>query len=88
MTPTIHRTDAEIFAEARNALDRRPIVPQGVHVHVHGGTVTLTGSVRGPFERADAEAAVRGIEGIRSLRNDIVVSQIASTAGFEPPEQR
>jgi osmotically-inducible protein OsmY len=87
MTPTTRRTDAEIFAEARSALDRRPGVPQGVHVHVDGGDVTLTGSVRWPFERADAEAAVRSIEGLRTLRNDIVVSQTASPAGYEPPEE-
>jgi osmotically-inducible protein OsmY len=86
MTPTTRRTDAEIFAEARSALDRRPSVPQGVHVHVDSGDVTLTGSVRWPFERADAEAAVRTIEGIRTLRNDIVVSQTLNPAGYEPPE--
>lgn len=85
-TTTTRRTDAEIFADARNALDRRPSVPQGVRVHVDGGTVTLTGSVRWPFERADAEEAVRGVEGIRTLQNDIIVSQGASTAGFEAPD--
>lgn len=87
MTPTTRRTDAEIFAEARSALDRRSTVPQGVHVHVDSGAVTLTGSVRWPFERADAEAAVRGVEGIRTLQNDIVVSQMPSAAGYEPPEE-
>jgi osmotically-inducible protein OsmY len=87
MTPTTRRTDAEIFAEARSALDRRLSVPQGVHVHVHGGVATLTGSVRLAFERSDAEAAVRGIEGIRTLKNEIVVTQTISTEGFEPPEE-
>ena len=87
MTPTTRRTDAEIFAAARSALDRRPGVPQGVHVHVDDGSVTLTGSVRWPYERADAETAVRSVEGIRTLRNDIVVSQMPSPEGFEPPEE-
>jgi osmotically-inducible protein OsmY len=74
MQPRI-RSDAEIFADARRALDQRPTVPQGVHVHVDRGAVTLTGSVRQPFERADAEDAVRAVEGIRSLVNDIIVTQ-------------
>lgn len=46
------RSDAEIFVDARKALDQRPTVPQGVHVHVDRGAVKLTGSVRQPFERA------------------------------------
>jgi hypothetical protein len=46
------------------------------------------GSVRQPFERADAQEAVRAVEGIRSLVNDIIVTQAPSPAGFEAPEDR
>jgi osmotically-inducible protein OsmY len=80
------RSDAEIFGDARRALDQRPTVPQGVHVHVDRGSVTLTGTVRQSFERADAEEAVRAVEGIRSLVNDIVVTQAPNPAGFDAPE--
>jgi osmotically-inducible protein OsmY len=73
---TTHRSDAEIFAAARRALDQRPTVPPGVHVHVDRGAVTLTGTVRHPFERADAEDAVRRVKGIRHLVNDILVTQV------------
>ena len=72
---TTNRSDAEIFADARKALDQRPTVPPGVHIHVDRGTVTLTGSVRQPFERADADQAVRTVEGVRSLVNDIIVTE-------------
>lgn len=85
-TRTTHRSDAEIFADARKALDQRPTVPQGVHVHVDRGTVTLTGSVRQPFERADAEEAVRQVEGIRSLVNDVIVTEPPNPQGFEAPD--
>jgi osmotically-inducible protein OsmY len=85
-TKRTQRSDAEIFAAVRKALDQRPTVPQGVHVHVDRGTVKLTGSVRQPFERADAEEAVRAVEGIRSLVNDIVVTQAPNPAGFDAPE--
>jgi osmotically-inducible protein OsmY len=86
-TRTTHRSDAEIFADARRALDQRPTVPQGVHIHVDRGAVTLTGSVRQAFERADAEEAVRRVEGIRSLVNDIIVTQPPNPQGFEAPDE-
>jgi osmotically-inducible protein OsmY len=53
---------------------------------VDRGSVKLTGSVRQPFERTDAEEAVRAVEGIRSLVNDIIVTQAPSPAGFDAPE--
>jgi osmotically-inducible protein OsmY len=84
---TTHRSDAEIFAAARRALDQRPTVPPGVHVHVDRGAVTLTGTVRHPFERADAEDAVRRVKGIRHLVNDILVTQVPSPEGFEAPDE-
>jgi osmotically-inducible protein OsmY len=87
-TRPARRTDAEIFVEARHALDSRPTVPEGVHVHVDQGTVTLTGSVQRPSERADAEQAVRPIEGVQRIVNDIVVAQIPHAIGFEPPDDR
>ena len=86
-TRTPHRSDAEIFADARKALDRSPTVPQGVHVHVDSGAVRLTGSVRLPFERADAEEVVGRVEGIRSLVNDITITQAPSPEGFEAPDE-
>jgi len=69
MTPSgttpIHRTDPDIFIDARGALDRLPTAPAGGRVHVLRGTVTLTGGVHWPFERTEAEDAVRHIEGVR-----------------------
>ena len=85
-TTRTQRADAEIFADARKALDQRPTVPQVVHLHVDRGSVKLTGSVRQPFERADAEEAVGAVEGIRSLVNDIVVTQAPNPTGFDAPE--
>ena len=83
---TVSRSDAEIFADARHALDRRPAIPQGVHVHVARGVVTLTGSVRLPAERLEAQEAVRAVEGIRSLVNDITVTQSPDAAGLGSPD--
>ena len=84
---TTQRSDAEIFGDVRKALDQRPTVPQGVHAHVVRGVVTLTGSVRHPFERAHAEEAARRVEGIRSLVNDIIVTQVPNPQGVEAPDK-
>jgi osmotically-inducible protein OsmY len=80
-----HRTDSEIFVDARRALDRNPRVPASVHVHIEHGIATLSGTVQLAAERADAEDTVRPVEGIQRLVNDIVVSQIPDAEGFGPP---
>jgi osmotically-inducible protein OsmY len=83
-----YRPDAEIFVDAKKALEDRPSVPTEVHVHVESGNVTLTGGVRWPFERAEAEEAVRQVKGIRGLVNRITVAEVANAQGFEPPDDR
>jgi osmotically-inducible protein OsmY len=79
--------DPDLFAAARRALDRCPDVPPGVHVHVAGGTVTLTGSVPRPEERVNAEHAVRAVIGSAALLNHITVDAAPDIAGLEPPER-
>lgn len=80
------RSDAEVFADARLALDRDPNVPATVRIHVTRGVATLTGSVRRLAESVAAENAVRPIPGITRLVNDIAVGEIPNPAGFEPPD--
>jgi osmotically-inducible protein OsmY len=81
------RSDADLFTDARKALDERPSVPQEVRVHVDHGTVTLTGSVRWPQERSEAEDVVRHVDGVLRVVNDIIVAHIANPEGFEAPEE-
>jgi osmotically-inducible protein OsmY len=85
MTAT-HRLDPDIFAAARKALDDDPRIPQDVRVHVDHGTVTLTGTVLWPREKAEAEAVVRQIEGALGVVNHISVAQLVRPEGFEAPE--
>jgi|RhiMethySRZTD1v2_1073278.scaffolds.fasta_scaffold745767_2 osmotically-inducible protein OsmY len=82
----IHRSDAEIFAAARRALDRNPRVPAAVRVHVNDGTVMLTGSVRAMWERDAADQTVRGVDGAHGVENDIYVINI-SDAELETPDE-
>jgi osmotically-inducible protein OsmY len=81
------RSDPHIFLAARKALDDHPSVPQ-VRVHVDRGIVTLTGSVRWPQERSEAEAVVRRIDGVLGIVNKIAVACVVDPEGFEAPESR
>jgi osmotically-inducible protein OsmY len=82
-----HRSDSEIFMDARRALDERPSVPADVRVHVDHGTVTLTGSVGWPLERSDAEGTVREVKGVTRVVNEITVAHEANAEGFEAPDK-
>ena len=87
-TKTSHRGDADIFVEARHALDCRPTVPGTVHVHIDNGVATLTGTVRLPAEKADAVEAVRGVPGVTGVLNAIIVMPLVSADDFERPDNR
>ena len=86
-TATTRRSDADIFAEARQALDRRSTIPPIVRLHVDKGIVTLTGTVRVASASAEAEEIVRRVPGVERVVNDINVAQAPSEQGFEPPDQ-
>ena len=85
-TKTAHRSDAEIFVQARHALDSRPTVPGTVHVHIDEGVATLTGTVRLAAEKADAEDAVCHVPGVKDLVNAIIVMPLASPEDFGRPD--
>jgi osmotically-inducible protein OsmY len=86
MTGARRRSDPDIFSAARKALDDHPTAPQ-VRVHVDRGTVTLTGSVRWPQERSEAEAVVRRLEGVLDIVNNITVAHVVDPEGFEAPDE-
>ena len=85
-TPATHRSDAEISAAARRALDRNPLVPPAVRVHVSDGMVLLTGSVRAMWERDAADQTVRGLDGAHGVENDIYVINISDVEREMPNE--
>jgi osmotically-inducible protein OsmY len=81
------RPDAEIFAEARTALDQHAIIPATVRVHVDKGIATLTGTVRLASESSAAEEIVRQVRGVDRVANEITIAQAPSEQGFEPPDR-
>jgi osmotically-inducible protein OsmY len=80
--PEAHRQDAEVFAEARLALDNDPNVPATAHVHVNNGVVTITGTVRVMAQRRAAERIVRRINGVSRVVNLLNVAEMPSAEAF------
>jgi len=66
--------DRELQERVLSALEFEPGVDAAtVGVAVHRGVVTLTGSVKTPFEKWAAERAASDVSGVRALANDIEV---------------
>ena len=70
----LDRTDTDIAADAARALDLYASIPQGVQAAVHGGHVTLTGTVTWLFQKMHAEKVVRHIRGVRGVFNHLAVA--------------
>jgi osmotically-inducible protein OsmY len=84
---TTRRPDAEIFAQARNALDRHPLIPATVRVHIDDGIAWLTGTVRRTSERTEAEDVLQEVPGVQRVVNKIMLAEPPSEEGFEPPSE-
>ena len=87
MAGTRRRSDSEIFSAAKTALDEMPSVSHEVRVHVDHGSVTLTGSVRWPHERSEAEDVVRRVDGVLRIVNEIRVARVVNREGFDAPDE-
>jgi pyruvate/2-oxoglutarate dehydrogenase complex dihydrolipoamide acyltransferase (E2) component len=66
--------DEELLARVKAALrDTRKVDAQGVGATVAGGAVTLHGTAPSPDQRKAIGAFVGGIQGVRSVTNNLVV---------------
>jgi osmotically-inducible protein OsmY len=74
LTDADRRDDTTVATSALDALDWTYSVPKGhVRVLVSQGLLTLEGDVEWQFQKRAAEDAVRGLRGVRSVTNEIVV---------------
>lgn len=72
---SLRRSDTDIALAAMNAIDWNAAVPKdAVSVVVEDGWITLSGSVEWAFIRRAAEAAVRGLLGVRGVTNNIAIA--------------
>jgi osmotically-inducible protein OsmY len=67
------RTDVELRGAVLQALMLDSVVPSTIDATAADGAVTLTGKVRYPHERDEAETVVANVEGVRSLEDEIEV---------------
>lgn len=76
---TVSRSDSAIAAAAANAMEWDSAIPDGtVKATVRNGWVTLTGTVAEAYQRSAAERAIRNMNGIKGVSNDIVVQPVVS----------
>jgi osmotically-inducible protein OsmY len=67
--------------DANDTLTRDAVVPGGVTATARNGDLTLTGTVSYGGQRADAEAAVAAVTGVRGIRNRVQVRNDTEPAG-------
>lgn len=68
------RTDAEIAASAEGALQWTTFLPKGhIKIMVEKGLITLSGEVDWEYQRRSATAAVRYIEGVVAVSDQIKI---------------
>ncbi len=67
--------DGDVAARCMEALDADRFVPKGaVSVDVQDGWVTLSGHVRGHFQRQAAKFATQRVSGVRGITDKITIS--------------
>lgn len=65
----------ELLARIEKALSRNPYVPKRhLHFEAHGGRVILRGVVRSYFQKQMAQEALRHVEGIEEICNELEVA--------------
>ena len=72
------RSDEDIALAASNHLTWNFQVPDTIKVKVSGGWLTLTGAVEWHYQKDEAERAVRSLNGVRGVSNEIALKPKAS----------
>ena len=74
--PIVGHADESIGTEVRRRLSASGNDLVGVILAVSDGVVTLRGSVASPGAALRAEAAARGVAGVKAVRNELLVRAI------------
>lgn len=66
--------DATITAQIKGRfVDSKQVDAASIHVETLNGTVMLSGFAKNSSERSSAEGIARDVNGVRSVRNEIVI---------------
>jgi osmotically-inducible protein OsmY len=77
------RDDTRLAQAAAAALKLNSLVPAAVQAEVRDGFIMLRGEVEYPYERTDAEEAVRYVPGVRGVVNEITVRPLIKPHAVE-----
>ena len=84
VTPVNTPADTEIAAAILDILKWDTAVrEEKIKIEVENGNVKLEGEVEWEFERRNAEAAIEGLKGVRSVKNCIIVKPRLSAADIK-----
>jgi osmotically-inducible protein OsmY len=72
------RDDSDIAEDITRHLLSSTAIPKSVTAEVKGGYVTLRGEVAWPYQRAEAERALRYLWGVKGLANMVTVKPAAA----------
>jgi osmotically-inducible protein OsmY len=68
--------DTAIHTKVKAALVNDPVVSgTSIDVNVNRGVVSLNGAVNGDVEKTKAEDIARGVDGVRSVENNLIVRE-------------
>jgi osmotically-inducible protein OsmY len=68
------KSDAQLHADVADELTSDPSIDASkIAVAVHDGIVTLTGTVASYWQKIEAENAVKRVQGVRGIANDLTV---------------
>jgi osmotically-inducible protein OsmY len=79
------RDDDDIALAAMSGIEWNCLVPETVEVQVAEGWVTLSGSVERQQQKVEAERALRTLNGITGIRNDIFIQPSVSLGDVKAP---
>jgi osmotically-inducible protein OsmY len=80
---TVVRADPELTQLVQQALLDEPGVPRSVTMRVANGHLTLEGCVQTFYQRACAERALRFVDGVRTIDNQITVKPDISVSDIK-----
>ncbi len=89
LTDGFVKDDRDIAEAAINAIKWNVWVPEeSIKIGVENGWITLTGKVKGDYQRQAAESAVKGLTGVRGVTNDITIEPAAAVKDIQSQIKR
>ncbi len=80
-----NRSDAEIAAAIKNALQWHVPLPETLHALVENGCITLKGEATWEYQRTAVEDIVRHLRGVHTVTNLVIIKSMESPTRLTDP---